>query len=207
MNISHKAFSCILCTIITIILGWLFLFPLRKLPFLGKYSIILGKNPLTHVMMIITVFLYLYIYIIKPEIAKRSTLKSLSKIKDLFIYIVAALFISGATINLLPSKVLIDLLGREAGVIAVLAGVAFGSILPACPFISYPIIAGFYAAGVGFPGVMGMLFGSGLCYPCYITCDLTFFDHRILILRVLLTFASALVAGFLLYLAGIITGV
>lgn len=186
-----------------IFFSWVFLFPLRKLSFLGDYAIFLGKNPFIHVLMITAVFLYLHLFITKPELARRSARKSVSTVKDLVVYVLAALFIAGAAVNLLPSGVLSGFLGEQAGVIAIFAGVAIGSVMPACPFISYPIIGGLYAAGAGFLGVMGMLFGSGLSFACVIAADLSFFDSKMMSLRISLTFITALTAGILVYVSGI----
>ncbi len=191
--------SLLFCSLGAIFFGWLVLFPLRKLPFLGSFSILLGKNPIVHILLVFILFLYLHLFITKPDLAKRSALNSVSTTKDLIVYVLAALFVAGAAINFYPASDLAAVLGEQAGIIAVFAGVAIGGILPACPFISYPIIGGLYAAGAGFLGVMGMLFGSGLGFVCVITADLSFFDSRILALRVFLTFLAALLAGLLVY--------
>lgn len=195
--------SAAVCSAAVIFLSWLVLFPLRKLPFLKEYTIYFGKNPTIHILIIIAVFLYLHLYITKPDLAKKSALDSLSTVKDLVIYVLAALFIAGATVNLYPAESLAGILGEQAGILAVFAGVTIGCVLPACPFISYPIIGGLYAAGAGFLGVMGMLFGSGLGFVCVISADLSFFNSRIMSLRILLTLFSALTAGFLVYVSGI----
>jgi len=81
----------------------------------------------------------------------------------------------------------------------VFVGVAIGSVLPACPFIAYPIIASLYAAGASLAGVMAMLFGCGLAFACRISSDLTFFNSKVARLRLLLTFTTAIVAGLLVY--------
>lgn len=203
IGLDKNRLSGIICAAATVLLGWMVLGPFRKLGFLGEYSILLGKNPMIHVLIIVAIFLYLHLYITKPDVAKKSALNSISTVKDLVIYVIAALFIAGAAVNLYPADTLASLLGEQAGIVAVLVGVAIGSFLPACPFISYPIIGGLYAAGAGFPGVMGMLFGSGLGFACVIAADLSFFDSKIMGLRMSLTFISALIAGVLVYVSGI----
>lgn len=203
MKVNRGVFSGVLCSVAVIVFGWLVLSPSRKLPSLGGYSIFLGRNPITHVLIIIAIFLYLHLYITRPKLARRSALNSLSTVKDLAVYLIAALFIAGAVVNLLPSKTIAGFLGEQTGITAVFVGVAIGSVLPACPFISYPIIGGLYAAGAGFPGVMGMLFGSGLGFGCVLAADLLFFNSGVMGLRVLLTFTSALVAGLFVYVSGI----
>ncbi len=193
--------SAIISILGTIILSWLVLFPFRKLPFLGKYRLILGKNPIVHVFIIAAFFLYLHLSITKPKLAKTSILDSLKTVKDLAIYVIAAIFIAGAVTNLYPANALAGVLGSQAGIIAVIIGVGIGSILPACPFISYPIIGGLYAAGAGFLGVMGMLFGAGLAFACVVAADLSFFNSRFLAMRLTLSLATATLAGVLVYIS------
>lgn len=193
--------STIISILGTIILSWLVLFPFRKLPFLGKYRLILGKNPIVHVFIIAAFFLYLHLSITKPKLAKTSILDSFTTVKDLAIYVIAAIFIAGAVSNLYPANALAGVLGNQAGIIAVIIGVGIGSILPACPFISYPIIGGLYAAGAGFLGVMGMLFGAGLAFACVIAADLSFFNSRFLAMRLTLSLATATLAGVLVYIS------
>jgi uncharacterized membrane protein YraQ (UPF0718 family) len=151
-------------------------------------------------MIILTVFLYLYFFLTKPKVAEKSARDSLRTLGNFAIYIVAALFIAGAVINLLPSKTVAAFLGNQAGLVAVFVGVGIGCILPACPFIAYPIIMSVYAAGAGLLGVMGMLLGSGTAFACVLACDLTYFNSKIMGLRLLLAVSAALVAGFLAYL-------
>ncbi len=195
---NRKNLTGFLCVAAILIGAWLVIGPLR-----GKIPSLLGTNPAVHVMMILTIFLYPYLFITKPELAKKSARDSLKILSDFAVYIVAALFIAGAVINLLPSETIAAYLGEKAGIIAVLVGVGIGCILPACPFLSYPIIMGVYAAGAGLLGVMGLLFGSGTAFACVLTGDITFFNSKMMGLRVLLTVSTALVAGLLVWFAGI----
>jgi len=193
-NVNRRT-SGVLCVGAILVGSWMVLGPLK-----GKIPSLLGDNPSVHVMIISTIFLYLYFSLTKPEVAKKSARDSLGALRKLAIYIVAAIFIAGAVINLLPSKTIAAYLGEQAGLMAVFVGVGIGCILPACPFIAYPIIMGVYAAGAGLLGVMGMLFGSGTAFACVLSCDLTYFNSKIMGLRLLLSTLAALVAGFLAYL-------
>lgn len=181
--------------IVFLIGSWAFVGPLK-----GSVPTFFGKNPLMHFLILLGVCLYGYLIIVKPRVAKKSAKDSIKTLKKLFLFIVAALFIAGAALTLVPKEALAGFLGEEAGLVAVFIGVAIGSILPACPFISYPIIAGVYGAGAGFPGIMGMLFGAGLAFPCYLTNDLTYFGSKVLAVRMALTFLAATTAGILVYL-------
>ncbi|MGQ9789019.1 MAG: permease [Candidatus Hadarchaeaceae archaeon] len=158
---SRGILAGILCVAAVLVSSWSVLGPLR-----GKLPLFLGDNPSVHVMMILTVFLCVYISAIKPQIARKSTGDSLKTIRGSIIYIIAALFIAGAVINLLPTEIVAEYLGEQAGFIAVLVGVAIGCVLPACPFITCPIIFSVFTLGAGLPGLLGMLFGSGTAYAC-----------------------------------------
>lgn len=168
MKQNKKHLTTIIAIIAITIFSWLVLFPYRGLPFLGKYGIILGKNPTIHILMIAVAFLYFYLFVNKPETAKKTALNSITTVKDLLIYVIAALFIAGAATNLYPTESLAGILGNQAGITALIIGILIGAVLPACPFISYPIIGGLYTAGAGFLGIIGMLFGSGLGFACVI---------------------------------------
>jgi hypothetical protein len=195
-RVNQKTLAGVLCAAAILIGSYMVVGPLK-----GKIPALLGDNPSVHIMMIATIFLYLYFSLIKPKMVEKSARDSLRALGNLAVYIVTALFIAGSAINLLPSKTVAAYLGEHAGLMAVLVGVGIGCILPACPFISYPIIAGVYAAGAGLPGVMGMLFGSGTAFACVFSCDLTYFNSKIMGLRLLLTTSAALVAGLFAYLA------
>ena len=201
MRINRRIFAGFSCVLAVVVGSWAVLGPLR-----GKIPTYLGDNPIVHAMIILTISLYLYFYITKPELAKRSARDSIKNLRALAAYILAALFIAGAFINILPSKTIAAFLGDQAEIIAVLVGVAIGCILPACPFIAYPIIMSVYAAGASLPGIMGMLFGSGTAFACVLSCDITYFNSKMMGLRLLLTISTALIAGLLAYLTLTILG-
>jgi len=126
--------------------SWVLLGPLR-----GSVPIYFGKNPVVHVLILLGGCLYLFLFTTNPKLARRCTKESMKTLTKMFVFILAALFIAGATLTLVPKKTLAGYLGEQAGPLAVLLGVGIGSVLPACPFVSYPVIAGVWAAGAGFP--------------------------------------------------------
>lgn len=160
---------------------------------------LIGRNPLVHGMIIATILFYAYLAVFKPAFAKKCARDSIRTLKSLIVPIIAAIMIAGAVIVLLPSESLTAFLGEQAGIAAVFLGVSIGSVLPACPFVSLPIIAGVYAAGASLVAVMAMLFGSGLAFTCRVSCDLTFFKPKVAGVRIILSFFTALVAGFMVY--------
>jgi len=198
---SRRILASVLCGAAILIGSWSVLGPLR-----GKLPSFLGDNPSVHIMMVLTILLYAYFLAMKPQTARKSAIDSLKVIRSSIIYIIAALFIAGATINLLPAKLVAEYLGGQAGFIAVLVGIAIGCILPACPFLAYPIVFSVYTLGAGLPGVLGMLFGSGTAFACVLACDLAYFNWKVMGLRLLLTIITALVAGILVYLVSISGG-
>jgi len=169
-------------------------------PIKGSVPLIFGKNPTIHILILSSICIYIYLGIFKPEIMRKSVRDSMITIKRLGIFILSALFIAGAVKTLIQGETLAGYLGKETGLIGVFLGVVIGAILPACPFVSYPIISGIYLAGAGFPGIMGMLFGAGLVFPCYLSCDIMFFNYRILIKRVTLSFLAAIISGSIVFL-------
>lgn len=201
MKTFRRIFSGVICVCAILVGSWMVLGPVR-----GKIPLFLGDNPSVHIMIILTISIYMYFFLTKPEVAKKSARDSLKSLSSLSAYILAALFIAGAFTKILPHKTIAALLGGQAGITAVLVGVGIGVFLPACPFISYPIVMSIYASGAGLPGVMGMLFGSGTAFACVLSCDLAYFNSKIMGLRLLLTIFAALVAGFLAYFALAVIG-
>ncbi len=197
-----RRLSLVGTSLLAIILGWLVLFPYRKLPFLGTYAPYLGKNPSIHLLIIVGLAIYLHLNISRPQLARESTQSSISALKTSLPNVLGALLIAGAAVQLIPGKLLASLLGEQAGLVAVFSGVSIGALLPACPFISYPIIGALYSAGAGFNGVMALLFGAGLGFICTISADLTFFNLQISVLRIVLSWLAAITAGLLFFFAG-----
>lgn len=183
-------------------LSWLVLFPYRKLPFLGPYASYFGKNPSIHVLIILGLSIYLHLHISRPDLARKSTNSSISALKTSLPNVLGALLLAGAAVQLIPKQLLVSILGENAGLTAVFSGVSIGALLPACPFITYPIIGALYSAGASFTGVMSLLFGAGLGFVCTISADLTFFNLRISLLRVIFAWLAALAAGLMFHFVG-----
>ena len=112
------------------------------------------------------------------------------------------MLIAGAVLELVPAEFLSSLLGQQAGFRGVISGLMIGTLLPACPFITYPLVGTLYNSGAGFASSMAMLFGSGLIFACYLTNDLTHFNLKILSLRVGFSLTAATIATTLLYFSG-----
>ncbi|GEM_PF-862219 len=186
-----------------VFLSWLVLFPFRGLPFLGNYARFFGKNPVVHVLLVATFSVYFFLYFTSARKAKTSAKVALSSIKSNVLNVIGALLIAGATVELLPEELVGELLGQQAGITAVFAGLGIGAFLPACPFVSYPIIAALYSSGASFSGGMAMLFSSGLVFACNLSGDLIHFDGKIMSLRVGLAFTGASLASFAVYFSGI----
>jgi uncharacterized membrane protein YraQ (UPF0718 family) len=191
-NLLRKIIGPVLISIIPLYIYLLIVNPFQITRFFGKCR---GMQAL----IITTLCLYSYLSIFKPEAAKKSVRSSVEYFSKIILILIAALFIAGSIKHVIPQEVVARCLGEETGILAVFIGVAIGSILPACPLIFYPIVAGVYAAGAGLIGVLAILFGSGLAYACRICADLTFFNPKIAGLRLLLTFLTALLAGLLVY--------
>ncbi|MGM0381225.1 MAG: permease, partial [bacterium] len=75
-----------------------------------------------------------------------------------------------------------------------------GSLLPPCPFISWPIIKSFRRGGMGLPGTLIMLAAASTVEFFQLFAGLAIFGFKIVILRLSFGFLSILLTGFLLLL-------
>lgn len=101
-------------------------------------------------------------------------LNSVPAVKNRVIYVIAALFIAGADVKLFPTDPILGLLWEQAGISAVFADTAVRSILPPCPFISYPVIRSFNDGGVAIPATMMMLITATIVEVGKLFCGLIF---------------------------------
>lgn len=186
-----------------VVLSYLLLFPWRGLSFLGQFSTYAGRNPSIHVMIALVLLFYTYISIVRPRLAKKGRQSAIDALQTTLPNVIGALLLAGAAVELVPAQFFASVLGKSAGIRAIFTGVSIGVILPACPFVAYPVIGTLYNSGmISFTGTMALLFGQGIGFICVLTADQVFFNLRISTMRVAFSFFNALIAANLLYLSG-----
>lgn len=140
----------------------------------------------------LTAGIYLIVFLINPAEAKASIVYSLKEIRKLFIPLLVAIFVGVTVKNLITPGLISKIFDGNKGILA--AGTV-GSILPPCPFISYPTIRGFNDGGLKLPTTMIMLVTTTLVETGQIFCGLAVFGPKIVGIRIGFAFLAAMIVG------------
>lgn len=142
--------------------------------------------------LILTAGIYLTIFLINPAEAKTSVIYSLKEIRKLFIPLLVAIFVGVTVKNLITPDLISKIFDGNKGILA--AGTV-GSVLPPCPFISYPIIRGFNDGSLNLPTTMIMLVTTTLVETGQLFCGLAVFGPKIVGIRIGFAFLAAMIVG------------
>lgn len=146
--------------------------------------------------LVFAVCLYLITFIIAPAKAEASLIYGLKEIRKLFIPLFVAIFVGATIKNLITPRLISKVFDGRKGLFT--AGVV-GSILPPCPYISYPAIKGFNDSGVALPATMVMLITATTVEVGQLFCGLAVFGPEIVGLRISFSFLSAMIVGTLYF--------
>jgi len=111
-----------------------------------------------------------------------------------------AFVLAGMLQSALPPRVIREWLGQRAGLRGVLIGGACGALIPAGPYVAFPIISGVYKAGAGISTVIAFVTGWAMMGVGKIPFELAFMGTRFTLLRILLFLAFPFLAGWAAYL-------
>ena len=161
---------------------------------------IIGKNWAQRVIVLGAMALYLYLFLSKPEIAKKGITGALTSFFSLIPLIFAALLIAQAISLLLPDQLIIQWFGEGSGLRGILTGGILAGLLQGGPYAVYPIIQSLFQKGAHVSIIVTMLIGYGAIGLGRIAYDLIFFEPQILGLRLLFAVPLTIVSGIILYL-------
>lgn len=136
--------------------------------------------------------IYLIVFLIDPAQAKASIIYSLKEIRKLFIPLLVAIFVGVTVKNLITPDLISKIFDGNKGILA--AGTV-GSILPPCPFVSYPTIKGFNDGGLKLPITIIMLVTTTLVETGQLFCGLAVFGPKIVGIRIGFAFLAAMIVG------------
>lgn len=146
--------------------------------------------------LVFAVCFYLVTFIIAPAKAEASLIYGLKEIRKLFIPLLVAIFVGVTIKNLVTPGIISKVFGGRKGVFT--AG-AVGSILPPCPYVTYPVIKGFNDGEVALPATMVMLITATLVEVGQLFCGLAVFGPEIVGVRLVFAFSAAMIVGFIYY--------
>lgn len=160
---------------------------------------LIGKNWAQRVIVLAAIALYLYLFLSKPEIAKKGFTGALNSFFSLVPLIFAALLIAQAINLLLPDVLIMQWFGKESGIRGILTGGILAGLLQGGPYAVYPIIQSLFQKGAHVSIIVTMLIGYGAIGLSRIAYDLIFFEPQILGLRLLFAIPLTIVSGIILY--------
>lgn len=159
-------------------------------------------NYITIAFVIAAIILYIAVYITNPKnvrIAIDSTLYQLFHPSEGFAYlIIAAFFISSMLVLILPKELIAGWIGKESGLKGILIGTGVGAITPGGPFLTFPILVGFYRAGAAVGPIIAFLTSWSLIGVMRIfVWEIPFLGVNLTLVRVLVSFGLPILVGIL----------
>lgn len=145
------------------------------------------------------VLLYLGIWFLAPTQAEKSVATSFTEIKKLFVPILTAIFAGSVAKNLLSGGHSPKILGGEARLKGMVAGGTFGSLLPSCPYVSYPLIKSMNDGGANSLSTIAMLLGLTSVTIGRVFAGIAILGPGIEGLRILFSFLAVMIVGSLYF--------
>lgn len=164
------------------------------------WEIIIGRNWSQRAIILGTFALYLYMFLVRKDDAKKGLKKGLNTFKGLLTLIFAAILLASAIRVLLPTNLVRLYLGPESGFIGVITGGMLGGIMQGGPYAVYPIIRGLQQTGVSLAIVIAMMVGYGAIGAGKIVYGLAFFNTKTIGIRVAVGIGLTTLASIILYL-------
>ncbi|MDD4288540.1 MAG: hypothetical protein WCV43_08885 [Candidatus Caldatribacteriota bacterium] len=159
----------------------------------------IGKNWAQRIIILGAFVLYLYLFINKPEAARKSFTEALGSFFSLLPLIFAAMLIAQAINILLPDELIIQWFGKESGLKGIISGGILAGLLQGGPYAVYPIIHSLLQKGAHVSIIITMLIGYGAIGLSRIAYDFIFFEPYIFGLRLLFAIPLTIISGVILY--------
>jgi len=157
-------------------------------------------NYLTIAFIVAAIILYVAVYLTNPKnvkVAIDSTLYQLFHPSEGFAYLIlAAFFISGMLVLILPKEMIASWIGAGSGLKGILIGTAVGAVTPGGPFLTFPILVGFYRAGAAVGPIFAFLTSWSLIGVMRIFAwELPFLGVNLTLVRILVSLALPIFVG------------
>ncbi len=148
--------------------------------------------------LVAAIIIYLITFLIDPVKVKESIITSLNELKQLLLPILVAVFVGTTVKTLITPSMVSKFFDGGTGLLT--AGL-MGSVLPPCPYISYPTIRGFREGGTSLPLIMVMLTTTTTVEIGQLFCGIVVFGPRIVGLRIFFAFIASMIMGAIFLIA------
>ncbi|MFH0931353.1 MAG: permease [Candidatus Zixiibacteriota bacterium] len=149
----------------------------------------------TWVMIVLAIVLCVIAYLKSSELPFTG-LKAGGK---MFVSILPILIVSFAVAGLMqvliPKDIIAKWLGTEAGFKSIMIGCVAGALTPGAPYITFPLVAGFYKAGASIGAVVGFVAAWSLWQVYRIPLEVALIGPKVAIVRFLSTLIFPPIAG------------
>ncbi len=153
------------------------------------------------VFVLIAVILYLIVYLKNPAHVKsafNSTLYQLFHPNNGFMYlIISAFLLSSMLVIILPKEKISAWLGDDSGLRGLSLGTLLGMLTPGGPFLTFPILVGFWKAGTSIGVIVAYLTSwSLLGLHRIFMWEMPFFGYKFVLLRFAVSLLIPIILGF-----------
>jgi len=114
--------------------------------------------------------------------------------------LLAGFLLAGLVQVMLPKETIVNWLGNEAGIKAVLIGCLAGGLIPGSPYAVLPIAGGLYKAGAGLGAMVGFITAWSLWSVSRLPIEMSLINPRLALIRYAITFIFPPIAGLLAHL-------
>jgi uncharacterized membrane protein YraQ (UPF0718 family) len=156
-------------------------------------------NTSTWILVIITSALLVYTLIKDQSLAVEGLKVAGSTIMNNLVLLLTGFVLAGLVQVLIPKELIVNWLGNQAGLKAILIGCAAGGLIPGSPYAVFPIAAGFYAAGAGLGAMIGFITAWSLWSISRFPVEIALISPRSAIIRYAITFIFPPISGLIAY--------
>ena len=111
--------------------------------------------------------------------------------------LILAFIVAGMVQALIPREVVATWVGAESGMKGIFLGTMAGSLPPGGPFVSLPMVAGFFQAGAGIGTMVAYITAWSLLSVARLPMEVGILGWRFTAIRITCTFFMAPLAGFI----------
>ncbi len=108
-----------------------------------------------------------------------------------------AFIVAGMVQVLIPREIIGQWVGAESGWRGILIGTAAGGLTPGGPFVSMPMVAGFFRAGAGYGTMVAYITAWSLLSVARLPMEVGILGWRFTVIRIACTWFMAPLAGFI----------
>ena len=152
------------------------------------------------VLTLIALVLLILAYRRKDGSPQKAVKIGISMLKGVIPLLLFAFIISGLLQVAVPPQLITQWLGEGAGLRGILIGAVGGALIPAGPYISFPIIAAVHDAGAGIGTVVAFVTGWAMMGFGKVPFELAIMGSRFTVIRILLFLIFPFLAGGLAYI-------